>query len=109
VGSRLNTDTNHLLARGVARRDVEEFLSGPRALASQLVDQGLAGGPRQEHPISVGDISQCIALPREAPSVLTSLFWLLLAVLEVPWVSGVFVGVAELPELTRLKCTNHHP
>ena len=37
--------SNHLLAGSVAGRDVEEFLGGPWALASQLVDQGLARGP----------------------------------------------------------------
>jgi hypothetical protein len=34
-----------LLARGVVRCNVEAFLSTPWALASQLVDQALVGGP----------------------------------------------------------------
>jgi hypothetical protein len=79
----------------MAHHDVVEFLSSPRALSSQLVDQGLAGGPRHEHRdnVSVGDVGQCIALPGEALNVLVkSLSQLLLAVLEVPWVSGAFVG-----------------
>jgi hypothetical protein len=48
--------------RGVARCKVEELLSGSQALASQLMDQGLAGGPRQERPenISVGDVGNVL-------------------------------------------------
>ena len=34
--------------------DVEELLGGSRALASQLVNQGLTGCPRQEGPYDVG-------------------------------------------------------
>jgi len=37
---------DRLLARGVAGGDVEELLGGSWALTSQLMDQGLAGGPR---------------------------------------------------------------
>jgi hypothetical protein len=37
---------SHLLARAMAHCDVKEFLSGSRALASQLMEQGLTGGPR---------------------------------------------------------------
>jgi hypothetical protein len=36
---------DRLLARGVVRPDVKELLGGSRALASQLVNQGLASGP----------------------------------------------------------------
>ena len=35
---------DRLLARGMAGGDVEELLGGSRALASQLMNQGLAGG-----------------------------------------------------------------
>ena len=51
---------DRLLAQGVAGDDVEELLGGSRALTSQLVNQGLAGGPRQEssYNISVGDVRQ---------------------------------------------------
>ena len=38
--------SDRLLTQGVASGDVEELLGGSRALASQLVNQGLAGGPR---------------------------------------------------------------
>ena len=38
--------SDRLLARDVAGGDVEELLGGSRALTSQLVNQGLAGGPR---------------------------------------------------------------
>ena len=37
--------SNCLLVGSVAGRDVEEFLGSPWALMSQLMDQGLAGGP----------------------------------------------------------------
>ena len=40
--------SDRLFARGMAGGDVKELLGGPRTLATQLVDQGLAGGPRQE-------------------------------------------------------------
>jgi len=35
---------DRLLARGMAGGDIEELLGGSRALASQLVNQRLAGG-----------------------------------------------------------------
>ena len=38
----------------MAGGDVEEFLGGSRALASQLVNQGLTGDPRQESSYNVG-------------------------------------------------------
>jgi len=36
--------SDRLLTRGMAGGDVEELLGGSRALASQLMNQGLAGG-----------------------------------------------------------------
>ena len=47
-----------LLTRGMASGDVEELLGGSWALMSQLVNQGLAGGPRQEssYNVSVSDV-----------------------------------------------------
>ena len=53
----------------MAGGDVEELLGGSRALTSQLVNQGLAIGPRQEssYDVSVGDVRQLVALPGEAP------------------------------------------
>ena len=49
----------------MAGGDVQEFLGGSRALASQLMHQGLTSCPRQEGPydIDVGDIGQFVALP----------------------------------------------
>jgi hypothetical protein len=48
----------------MASGDVEELLGGMQALTSHFMDQGLAGGPRQECPddICVDDIGQFIAL-----------------------------------------------
>ena len=56
----------------MAGGDVEELLDGLWALMSQLVDQGLVGGPGQEgsDDVGVGDIMQLIALPREVSDVL---------------------------------------
>ena len=50
--------SDHLFARGKASGDVEELLGGSWALVFQLVNQGLASGPRQEssYNIGVGDV-----------------------------------------------------
>ena len=73
--------------------DVQEFLGGLRALASQLINQRLAGSPGQEssYNISVDDFRELVALPGEAPNVPTEgLTSLLSVVLEVPWDSKAF-------------------
>ena len=46
--------SDRLLTRGVASGDVKELLGGSRALVSQLMEQGLIGGPRQEGSYDVG-------------------------------------------------------
>ena len=73
--------SNRLLARGMVGGDVEELLGGSRALTSQLVNQGLIGGPRQEssYNVGVGDVRQLVARLGEAPDVP-------MKVLEIPWV-----------------------
>ena len=91
--------SNHLLARGMAGGDVEELLGGSRALTSQLVNQGLAGGPKQEssYDIGIGDIGQLVALPGEAPDVpMKGFFSLLLTVFEIPWVPRTHVYALEV-------------
>ena len=83
----------------MAGGDGEELLGGSRALISQLVNRGLAGGPRQEssYNISVSDVRQLIALPEEAPDVLVeSFFGLLPVVFEVPWVPSMHVCALEV-------------
>ena len=83
----------------MASHDVEELLGGLRALTSQLVDQGLAGGPRQEGSDDVGvcDIRQLIALPREASNVLMeSLSRLLSVIFQIPGVPRARVGALEV-------------
>jgi len=88
-----------LLARGMASGDVEELLGGSRALASQLVNQGLAGGPGQKssYDVGVGDIGQLIALLGEAPDIPTKSFLgLLSAVFEIPWVTRMRVCAQEV-------------
>jgi hypothetical protein len=76
--------SNRLFTRGMAGGDVKELLGGPRTLATQLVDQGLIGGARQEGPndVGIGDVRQLIALLGEALDVLAKSFsGLLLAVI----------------------------
>ena len=60
----------------MAGGDVQEFLGGPWALASQLMNQGLAGHPGQEgsYHVSIGDIGELIALSGEASDVLVKNF-----------------------------------
>ena len=84
----------------MAGGNVEELLGGLRALTSQLVNQGLAGGPRQEssYNIGVGNVGQLVALPGEASDVPSEGFsGLLSAVLEIPWVPMVLVHALEVP------------
>ena len=88
-----------LLARGMAGGDVEELLGGSWALTSQLVNQGLASGPRQEssYNVGVGDVRQLVAPPGEAPDVPTKSFLILLsAVFEIPWVPRTRVCALEV-------------
>ena len=68
--------SDRLLARGMAGANVVELLGGSRALTSQLVNQGLAGGPRQEdsYDVDIGDVRQLVALPGEASDVPTKGF-----------------------------------
>ena len=79
--------------------NVEELLGGSQALTSQLMNQGLVGGPRQEgsYDVGVGDVGQVVALPGEAPDVPTKSFLGLLSVVfEIPWVSRTSVCALEV-------------
>ena len=79
----------------MAGRDVEELLGGLRTLMSQLVDQGLAGGPGQESSDDV-DVRQLVALPGEVSDVLAESFpELLLAILQILGVPRARVGALE--------------
>ena len=63
------------------------------------MNQGLAGGPRQEdsYDVGVGDVGQLIALPGEASDVPTkSLPELLLIVFEMLWVPRTQVCALEV-------------
>ena len=74
--------------------DVQEFLGGLWALASQLMNQGLIGHPGQEgsYHVGISDVRELIALSGEALDVPMEGFTsLLAAVLEVPWVPRVLV------------------
>jgi len=83
----------------MASGDVEELLGGSRALTSQLVNQGLVGGPRQEgsYDVSVDDVGQLIALPGEAPDVSMKGFsGLLSSIFEIPWVPRMLVRTLDV-------------
>ena len=66
----------------MAGGDVKELLGGLRALTSQLVNQGLTGGPRQESSYDVGirDVGRLIVLLGEASDVPTKSFLGLLSI-----------------------------
>ena len=83
----------------MAGGDVQEFLGGPWALASELMNQTLVGRPGQEgsYHVGIGDIRELVALPGEAPDVLTKSFTgLLLAFFEIPRVPKMRVGALEV-------------
>jgi len=64
------------------------------------MDQGLAGGSRQEgsYHVGIGDVRELVALLGEAPNVRAEGFVGLLAtVLEVPGVPRTFVHALEVP------------
>ena len=66
---------------------------------SQLVNQGLAGGPGQESSYDVGivDVGQLVALSGEAPDVPMKSFPRLLSVVfEIPWILRTRVCVLEV-------------
>ena len=56
--------SNRLLARGVVRGNVEQVTGGTRLHTTELVDQGLAGCPREERAddIHVDNIRKGVAL-----------------------------------------------
>ena len=83
----------------MAGGDIEELLGGSWALTSQLVNQGLIGGPRQEssYNVIIGDVRQLIALLGEASDVpMEGFSGLLLAVFEIPWVPRMLVRALEV-------------
>ena len=83
----------------MAGGDVEELLGGSWALTSQLMDQGLIGGPRYEssYDIGVSDVGQLVALPGEASDVPTKGFpKLLLIVFEILGVPRTHVCALEV-------------
>ena len=90
----------------MAGGDVQEFLCGSWALASQLMNQTLTGSPRQEGSYNVGIsyVRELVALLGEAPDVpVEGLTGLLAVVLEVPWVPRVFVRALEVSHEDLLK------
>ena len=64
------------------------------------MNQGLAGGPRQEdsYDVGTGDVRQLIALPGEAPNVpMEGFSGLLSVVFETPRVPRTLVRALEVP------------
>ena len=83
----------------MASGDVQKFLSGSQAIASQLMNQRLTGCPEQEgsYHVDIGDVREIVALPGEASDVPTEGFTSLLSVVfEVPWVSRALVCALEV-------------
>jgi hypothetical protein len=88
-----------VLAGGVVGGDVEHLFGGSRAFTPKLVDQCFAGGPRDERTNDLGVcyVRDGIALLGEASNVIAErLFYLLLAVLEVPWIPWAFVCALKI-------------
>ena len=88
-----------VLAGGVVGGDVEHLFGGSQAFTPKLVDQHFAGGPRDErtNDLGVRYVRDGIALLGEAPNVIAErLFYLLLAVLEVPWIPWAFVCALKI-------------
>ena len=65
VPASIEDHSDRLLARGVVRGDVEQVMGGTGLQAAKLVDQGLAGCPREEcaDDVRVDDIRKGVALP----------------------------------------------
>ena len=64
--------SNRLLTGGVVRGDVEQVAGGLGLQAAKLMDQGLAGYPREEHAdnVHVDDIRKGVASFREPTDVI---------------------------------------
>jgi hypothetical protein len=64
---------DYLLAGGVVRSDVQEVAGGARLSTTELVNEGLAGGPYQEcaDNVRIDDVRQRVALPREPADVVS--------------------------------------
>jgi hypothetical protein len=85
----------------VVHGDIQELVGDARLSTAELVNEGLAGGPREEHAdnVCIDDVGERVALPGElADVVLQGLTGLLLVALEVPGVSGAHICPVEVPE-----------
>jgi hypothetical protein len=89
----------HFLAGSKVGGNVQELPSGTWALASQLVDELLACGSREEHPNDVGVsyVRQLSALSGEASNVLTkSLIQFLTTAPEILGITRADIGTLEV-------------
>jgi hypothetical protein len=80
--------------------DVQELAGGVWLPVAELVNKGLAGGPRDEHidDVCIDDVRERIALLGELADVVPQgLARLLFAALEVLGVSGAHVRPLEIP------------
>ena len=64
--------SNHLLAGGVVRGDVEQVMGGTGLQTAELVDQGLIGCPGEEraNDVHINDIRKGVASFREPTDVI---------------------------------------
>ena len=64
--------SDHLLTRGVVRGNVKQVMGGTRLHIAKLVDQELAGCPREEHAddVRIDDIRKGVAPFREPVDVI---------------------------------------
>ena len=92
---------DRLLARGMVSGDAEQVVGGTRLQAAKLVDQGLAGCPREEcaNDVRVDDIREGVASLGEPTDVISQgLAGLLLVALEVLGVSRAEIRPLEISD-----------
>ena len=72
VPASIEDRSDRLLARGVVSGDVKQVAGGTGLQAAKLVDQGLAGCPREEcaDDVRVDDIREGVALLRKPMDVI---------------------------------------
>ena len=93
--------SDRLLIGGMVHGDVEQVTRGSGLQAAKLMDQGLAGCPREgcADDVCVDDIREGVASLRKPTDViLQGLVGLLLTALEVPRVSRADVRPLEIPD-----------
>ena len=72
VPASVEDHSDHLLAKGVVRGDIEQVAGGTGLQAAKLVDQGLAGCPGEEcaDDVCINDIREAVASLAEPADVI---------------------------------------